>query len=558
MPSWKKVITSGSDAHLKTINTDGNISGSSVSTGSFGRTEGTSFSYVFDSQGSFVYQNDELIYKNGGNEKLKVDNSQLTTEVVNTGRVKIGGENKVQLDETSVSFVISQNDGGMQDTLILTKEGNLELPLGNMSGSSVSTGSFGRVETSVISGLSPLVIEADNVNVDSDGSVSGSSTSTGSFGNLRVGTATIQIPNNGILTMGSEEGMVKNTRFGVNAGNSLQSGGTQNVLVGEEAGAALTTGDKNVVMGVEALKTETGGQNNTAIGYRSLKTLNQNSVGGNVALGLGAGEDLATGAFNILIGYSPETQANDDTRSIVIGSEDTVGLGSNTTVIGGSSQTLVAFGGPALISGSSASTGSFGKVFVDSGEIVTTGDMTLDADGADILLSDGGTEFGRFKRDTSDFIIKSAGNNNDIIFKGVDNTSTITALTLDMSEEGDAYFNNDISGSTVRASGDIIAFNSSDERLKDNVEPIKFPLDKLGKIGGYTFDWNDKQQVYHGHDIGVLAQEIEEVIPEAVKDRGNGYKGVQYDKIIPLLIEGIKELKEKVKHIEENCDCLKK
>tara|TARA_Y100000289_G_C3894855_1_gene135918 strand:- start:556 stop:939 length:384 start_codon:yes stop_codon:yes gene_type:complete len=127
-----------------------------------------------------------------------------------------------------------------------------------------------------------------------------------------------------------------------------------------------------------------------------------------------------------------------------------------------------------------------------------------------------------------------------------------------MSEAGSALFNSDISGSTIRASGDIIAFNSSDERLKDNVEPIKFPLDKLGKIGGYTFDWNDKQQIYHGHDVGVLAQEIEEVLPEAVKDRGSGYKGVQYDKIIPLLIEGIKELKEKVKHIEENCDCLKK
>ena len=52
---------------------------------------------------------------------------------------------------------------------------------GNISGSSVSTGSFGRVETSTISGLSPLVIEADNVSVDDDGSVSGSSTSTGSF-----------------------------------------------------------------------------------------------------------------------------------------------------------------------------------------------------------------------------------------------------------------------------------------------------------------------------------------------------------------------------------------
>ena len=201
-----------------------------------------------------------------------------------------------------------------------------------------------------------------------------------------------------------------------------------------------------------------------------------------------------------------------------------------------------------------------GSTISDSGDLTMDvgGDLVIDVDGTDIILKDGGTAFGRFKRDSSDFIIKSEANNEDIILRGQDGGSTIDALLLDMSEAGSALFNSDISGSTIRASGDIIAFNSSDERLKDNVEPIKFPLDKLGKIGGYTFDWNNKQQIYHGHDVGVLAQEIEEVLPEAVKDRGSGYKGVQYDKIIPLLIEGIKELKEKVKHIEENCDCLKK
>ena len=312
MPSWKKVITSGSDAHLKTINTDGNISGSSV-----------------------------------------------------------------------------------------------------------STGSFGRVETSVISGLSPLVIEADNVSLDDEGSVSGSSVSTGSFGKIEATT-------------------LKGTL-------------------------------------------ETAAQGNVT----SLGTLTTLTV-----------DDITLN----------------------------------------------------------------GSTISDSGDLTMDigGDLIIDVDGTDIILKDEGTAFGRFKRDSSDFIIKSEANNEDIILRGQDGGSTIDALLLDMSEAGSALFNSDISGSTIRASGDIIAFNSSDERLKDNVEPIKFPLDKLGKIGGYTFDWNDKQQIYHGHDVGVLAQEIEEVLPEAVKDRGSGYKGVQYDKIIPLLIEGIKELKEKVKHIEENCDCLKK
>ena len=73
-----------------------------------------------------------------------------------------------------------------------------------------------------------------------------------------------------------------------------------------------------------------------------------------------------------------------------------------------------------------------------------SGDITLDADGTDILLKDGGTEFGRFKRDSSDFVIKSATNNKDIVFRGQDGGGTITALTLDMSEAGDALFNNDI------------------------------------------------------------------------------------------------------------------
>ena len=89
---------------------------------------------------------------------------------------------------------------------------------------------------------------------------------------------------------------------------------------------------------------------------------------------------------------------------------------------------------------------------ISSSTIESTGDMTLnsagdviiDADGADVILKDDGTEFGRFKRDSSDFVIKSATNNKDIIFKGQDGGATITALTLDMSESGDATFNNNV------------------------------------------------------------------------------------------------------------------
>ena len=209
-----------------------------------------------------------------------------------------------------------------------------------------------------------------------------------------------------------------------------------------------------------------------------------------------------------------------------------------------------------IISGSDAaipSVSNTGDFTIDAG-----GDIILDADGTDILLKDDGTEFGRFKIATSDFVIKSAINNKDILLKGNDGGATITALQLDMSEGGNAQFLKNISGSQIEASGDVIAFGSSDERLKDNISYIHRPIDKINKIGGYKFTWNDKQDTYLGKDVGVLAQEIEAVLPEIVTTRGSGYKAVKYEKIVPLLIEGIKELDKKIKDIEKNCDCLNK
>ena len=209
-----------------------------------------------------------------------------------------------------------------------------------------------------------------------------------------------------------------------------------------------------------------------------------------------------------------------------------------------------------IVSGSDAaipSVSTAADFTIDAG-----GDIVLDADGTDIFLKDNGTSFGRFKIDTSNFVIKSEINNKDIVFRGQDGGATITALTLDMSEAGNAQFLGNISGSQIEASGDVIAFGSSDERLKDNIQPITEPLWKVSQIGGYTFDWNEKQDTYEGHDVGVVAQEIHKVLPEVVAERSNGYLGVKYEKIVPLLIESIKELNKKIEHIEKNCDCLNK
>jgi len=103
----------------------------------------------------------------------------------------------------------------------------------------------------------------------------------------------------------------------------------------------------------------------------------------------------------------------------------------------------------------------------------------------------------------------------------------------------------------IDASNDVVAFSTSDIRFKENITPISNALHKLNKIGGYEFDWKNEEELvalhgFTGHDVGVIAQEIEEVLPEVVTDRDSGYKAVKYEKIVPLLIQAIKELQQEI------------
>tara|TARA_R110001606_G_scaffold171526_1_gene317211 strand:- start:98 stop:1348 length:1251 start_codon:yes stop_codon:yes gene_type:complete len=100
----------------------------------------------------------------------------------------------------------------------------------------------------------------------------------------------------------------------------------------------------------------------------------------------------------------------------------------------------------------------------------------------------------------------------------------------------------------IDATNDVVAYATSDRRLKENIKPIEHALDKVERINGVNFDWKelDEESIKNihgnkGHDIGVIAQEIEKVLPDAVTTRESGYKAVNYEKIIPLLIEAIKE-----------------
>jgi hypothetical protein len=114
--------------------------------------------------------------------------------------------------------------------------------------------------------------------------------------------------------------------------------------------------------------------------------------------------------------------------------------------------------------------------------------------------------------------------------------------------------------------GDVTA-NTSDRRLKENIENIPDAIDKVKSLNGVTFDWKDNLEEIHYtrqriHDVGVIAQEVQAVLPDAVRpapfdtdEEGNSRSGenyltVQYEKIVPLLIEAVKEQQNQIEELK--------
>jgi hypothetical protein len=181
------------------------------------------------------------------------------------------------------------------------------------------------------------------------------------------------------------------------------------------------------------------------------------------------------------------------------------------------------------------------EIDLSSGDLTldVAGDIILDAAGNDLIFQSAGTAIGHITNSLSDLVIESKVSDKDMIFKGNDGGSGITALTLDMSGAGAATFNNDVT-----------AF--SDKRLKTDIKNIDNALSKVMKMQGVYYKRNDVDDAKE--QVGVLAQDMEEVLPQVVltADDEMKTKSVDYGKICSVLIEAIKDLKQQVDELKGN------
>jgi len=166
-----------------------------------------------------------------------------------------------------------------------------------------------------------------------------------------------------------------------------------------------------------------------------------------------------------------------------------------------------------------------------------SGDIIFDAGGGDIQISDDGTSIGNLSNVSTNFVVQSNVSDADLLIKGNDGGSSITACTFDMSAAGAATFNNDVT-----------AF--SDVRLKQEIDTIDNALKRVTSMRGVFFDRKDNSEV---RQTGVIAQEVEPFLPEVVRQTkdDNKIKSVAYGNMVGVLIEAIKELNAKIEKLQD-------
>ncbi len=514
-----------------------------------------------------------------------------------------GADSDLQIYHSGANSII--NDSGTGDLRI---GGSTNVQIWNSATSKLS-GNFNGDGAATLynNGAAKLATTSEGIDITGTAVTDGLTVA----GNLEVDSGTIKLDGN--FPTGTS-----NVALGNNAGSVIEAGAQNNVLVGNDTGDAITTGDSNtligsgaggdlstsshnvnighlagagsnegssIIIGSDAASASTGpgfgtvaigyqcmrnaqlsAYRNIGIGYRTFLTLstgdNNIAIGynasyytntsDNVAIGPycldgtdgGSGKNVAIGAYamtsnlttgcfaNVALGYRAGNQITSGNDNVLIGYDagDQITTGSDNVAIGyqaldniNTENYNVAIGHSAL--GGASSSNYSTAVGYRAGLLISTGSHNT------ILGSYTGNQGGLDIRTLSNRIVITDGGGNIGMY--VDNSQ-------------DAHFD-----------GNVIAYSTtiSDRRLKSDITNISNALDKVGQINGVTFvrDHNGEKAA------GVVAQEIMEVLPEAVKsqalplqtgDHEEEYYVVEYDAVTGLLVEAIKELKARVEALE--------
>jgi trimeric autotransporter adhesin len=304
----------------------------------------------------------------------------------------------------------------------------------------------------------------------------------------------------------------------VGYGSGYDCTGDENSFFGTSSGAFVGSGFENSAFGMNAAMYNKKGESNCVFGYNSGTGINGSTeYDNNCLFGVNAGKVLETGSMNVIIGHTAGSSATTAQNNVFVGyrSASSITTGTNNVFIG-------------TASGYLNSTGQ-GNVFI-------------------------GTNAGYSEVGSNRFYLNNGLYSIPLLFGIFDpNKMIVVDGTSSNNLNGRKFFVNGSAGGTTAW------YNDSDRRLKKNIEDISSPLQKVMKLRGVAYEWNDPEKYEKGKKIGFIAQEAIEIVPEVVDyNSENDAYSMQYAPVTALLVEALKEQNNEISNLRKENNEIKK
>lgn len=353
-----------------------------------------------------------------------------------------------------------------------------------------------------------------------------------------------------------------NTFIGSGSSGNSTGTGSNNTYMGYLAGAYTTTGSYNLMLGDRAGYNIRAGSSNVSLGYRAGYS-NQAGVG-NVLIGYEAGFN-ELGSNKLYIDNSnvatPLIYGDFSTNALTINGTLTA---TGNTSVSGTFMRLLTNPGTGTVptnyfyQGSSGSTAKE-YAFSINDALWVTGNTFFDANlNVSGLLDISGTADEAIKVDGLEALWLGQNASLQNYFSW--GYGALYNYFADRVTIGNAAYN---STYMLYVNGYAYAtgsWSSSDMRFKKNITKIDNALEKVSGIEGVSYDWKKDEfpdkNFADGRHYGVIAQDLEKVIPEAVSTDSEGYKAVSYNDLVPVLIEAVKELKAENESLKNRLDAI--
>jgi hypothetical protein len=221
----------------------------------------------------------------------------------------------------------------------------------------------------------------------------------------------------------------------------------------------------------------------------------------------------------------------------------TIGTGLSGTSYNGSGAVTIANTGVLSVT---TNTGLSSNVSATGNVTITNTGVTSNVAGTGISVSGA----------TGAVTITNSGVTSIVAGTGVSRDSATGAVTISIGQAVATSSSPTFAGLTINgaitATGDITAYFSSDKRFKSNIQLIPNALEKVSKLNGVTWTWNEdvNEVTKTTPNTGLIAQEVQEVLPEVVMEREDGHLGLDYSKMVGLLVEAIKEQQIQIEELK--------